>query len=97
MCRSFELGGEKKTKGAALTFVSVKYHNISRSVLNTFGIYTVMSTLPSCPRHGLPFFVCVLQSIMRRNTLYAQANATAVCDNPSLGKCLLTAITISAE
>jgi hypothetical protein len=80
MCHSFELGGEKKTKGAALTFVSVISH---LAMLNSLGIYTVMSTLPRCPRHGYPFFVCVLQSIMRRNTPYAQANATAVCDNPS--------------
>lgn len=53
MRHSFELGGEKKTKGAALTFVSV---NIPLATCaNTLGIDTVMPILPPC----LPFFVCV--------------------------------------
>ncbi len=34
-----------------------------------------------------------IQSITRHNTLYSQVNATAVCDNPSLGKRLLSGTT----
>jgi hypothetical protein len=37
ICHSFELGGEKKTKGAALTFVSV-LSLLAMDVLNGLGI-----------------------------------------------------------
>jgi hypothetical protein len=40
MCHSFELGGEKKTKGAALTFVSVT-SLLAMDVLNAVGLHTV--------------------------------------------------------
>ena len=60
MCHSFELGGEKKTKGAALTFVSVKLP-LATDAEHTWNRYSDPFALSSL------LSLCI-QSIMRRNT-----------------------------
>ena len=77
MCPSFELGGEKKTKGAALTFVSVvslfAVDVLKAVVLRTVTIYLTPMSLTSPP-----LLCSCIQSVMRRNTPYVQARVRTV-------------------
>lgn len=70
---SFELGGDKKTKGAALTFVRYTFHP-ARIILPTCFLsdwctlffYDVTSFCASCHIGLRDFIYCLLSSALRR-------------------------------
>ncbi|KAI0280428.1 ribosomal protein L44-domain-containing protein [Russula aff. rugulosa BPL654] len=56
-CKHFELGGEKKTKGAALTFVSVKYLSIGTE--HIWNLYSNVYAELSQTWSSLFFCLCI--------------------------------------
>ncbi|KAI0264686.1 ribosomal protein L44-domain-containing protein, partial [Gloeopeniophorella convolvens] len=70
-CKHFELGGEKKTKGAALTFVSLSSIGPHERAKHCSGVSSKCLLYP-ISRHGFLCFDHVYKSHMICNTPYAR-------------------------
>jgi len=77
VCYSFELGGEKKTKGAALTFVSTINAPCDERAEHNSNLYS--NRLPCPVVFDIGFSALAVYTIRNEsNTPYAQARASTV-------------------